>query len=106
MTSRKINILAKPFDILDGETCYCCGLRAVVAIRGDANEPGTGFCLCERCFSGFKRKISCMNPYRSVPYRTPYESGTARPKYNTISQDELKAIYWGIDNMLDDLDSL
>lgn len=45
MTDRKINILAEPFDALDGETCYCCGAPAIVAIRGDANEPGTGFCL-------------------------------------------------------------
>lgn len=85
MTDRKINILAEPFDALDGETCYCCGAPAIVAIRGDANEPGAGFCLCERCFSGFKRKISDMNPYRSDPYRSPYRSDAVRPKYNTIS---------------------
>jgi len=34
MTDRKINVLAEPFDLLDGETCYCCDAPAVVAIRG------------------------------------------------------------------------
>jgi len=48
--NRKIHVeIAK--DQVEGETCYICGKPAVIAVRGDMNERGTGFCLCKDCFT-------------------------------------------------------
>lgn len=48
--NRKIHVeIAK--DQVEGETCYMCGKPAVIAVRGDMNERGTGFCLCKDCFT-------------------------------------------------------
>lgn len=48
--NRKIHVETAK-DQVEGETCYMCGKPAVIAIRGDMNERGTGFCLCKDCFT-------------------------------------------------------